>query len=101
MNDLLQAQFVGAYELREKLPQLLAALTKDQKELVITQNGKPAGVMQSVAGYLRMKMLIEELEEAVKESTDFEYWRELAKDKKTLLQGRGVSAQKVFAKLNL
>lgn len=99
--DLLQIPFVGAYELRKNLPLLLAQLQKKGDGLVVTQQGKPAGVFLSVKKYLEMKMVNEELEEAVRELADKEYLKELMLGVKEIRGGKGISANKVFKDLKI
>jgi len=99
--DILEIPFVGTYELRKNLPLLLAQLQKKGEGLVVTQKGKPAAVFLSVKKYLKMKMVNEELEEAVRELTDKEYIRELLMGEEEIRQGKGKEAKKVFKDLKI
>jgi len=99
--DILDASFVGAYELRKNLPLLLGRLQKTDEGVVVTRKGKPAAMLLSVKKYLAMKMLNEELEEAVRELADKDYLRELLKAQKEIRAGKGKTAQKVFKELGL
>jgi prevent-host-death family protein len=101
MTDLLQVPFVGAYELRKDLPLLLRRLQKERGELVVTQKGKPAGMLLSVKRYLELKMLAEELEDAIKELADKKYQEELAAAEKEIRTGKGQKASEVFKKLGI
>lgn len=99
--DILQIPFVGAYELRKNLPLLLMQLRKKNEGLVVTQKGKPAGVMLSVEKYLQMKMLNEELEEAIRELADKKYILELMTAAEEIKAHKGKTAQKVFKELKI
>ncbi len=100
-TDLFQLPFVGAYELRAKLPTLLARLQKEGNQLVVTQKGKPKGVLLSIKDYLRMKFLIEELEEALRELADKRYLKQLLQARHEILTGKGEKAEDVFAQLEI
>ncbi len=92
MNSLIQNQFVGTYELRKKLPFLLAGLKEG--ELVVTKQGKPAAVLMAIEEYL-------ELQEAMKEFGDPAYFSELLAAKKEIQAGKGAAAKKFFKKLGV
>jgi len=100
-SDLFNLPFVGTYELRAKLPLLLSRLQKDDNELVVTQKGKPKGIFLSIKKYLQMKLLIEELEEALRELKDQRYLRELAQAREEILSGKGQKAKDVFTELGI
>jgi prevent-host-death family protein len=95
--DILELPFVGAYELRKNLPVLLRQLQEKRGELVVTQKGKPSGLLLSVKRYLELKMLNEELEEAIAELANKEYLKELLTAEKEIKAGKGKTAEKVFA----
>lgn len=99
--DVLGVPFVGAYELRKNLPLLLRRLQKGDEGVVVTRKGKPAAMLLSVKRYLAMKMLNEELEEAIKELADKDYLRELVKAQREIRAGKGKTAQKVFKELGI
>lgn len=99
--DLLQIPFVGTYELRKNLPLLLTQLQKKGDGLVVTQKGKPAGVFLSVKKYLEMKMVNEELEEAVRELANTDYIKELMLGAEEICKGKGTGAKKVFKDLKI
>lgn len=99
--ELLEIPFVGTYELRKDLPFILARLNEKEDGVVVTQKGKPAAMLLSIKRYLEMKMLNEELEEAVKELADKSYLRELLKDQKEIRAGKGKEAKKVFSELGI
>lgn len=99
--DILETPFVGTYELRKNLPLLLAQVQKREDGVVVTQKGKPAAMLLSVKRYLGMKMLVEELEEAVKELADKDYIAELLAAEKEMRAGKGIPAKEVFKKLGI
>lgn len=97
--DILEIPFVGAYELRKKLPLLLRRLQKKGEGVVVTQRGKPSAMLLSVKKYLELKMLNEELEEAIRELADEDYLKELLAAQKEIHAGKGKEAKKVFKEL--
>lgn len=99
--DILEIPFVGAYELRKNLPLLLKRLQKKGEGVVVTRKGKPAAMLLSVKRYLEMKMLNEELEEALKELADKDYLKELLAAEKEIRAGKGKEAKKVFKELGI
>lgn len=99
--DILEVPFVGTYELRKNLSLLLAQLQRKGDGVVVTQKGKPAAMLLSVKRYLEMKMLIEELEEAIKELADKDYMAELLAAEKEIRAGKGKTAEEVFKKLGI
>jgi prevent-host-death family protein len=101
MADILEVPFVGTYELRKNLPLLLRRLQKMGEGVVVTQKGKPAGMLLSVKRYLEMKMLNEELEDALRELADKNYLAELAAARKEIITGKGKKARKVFSQLGI
>ena len=86
--DTLEIPFVGTYELRKNLPLLLAQLQRKGEGVVVTQKGKPTAILLSVKRYLEMKMLVEELEEALKELADKNYMAELSSAEKEIRAGK-------------
>jgi len=99
--DILEIPFVGTYELRKNLPLLLRRLEKGQEGVVVTQKGKPAGMLLSIKRYLEMKMIIEELEEAIRELKDKKYLEELAAAREEIFAGKGKKAKDVFNELGV
>jgi len=95
--DILEIPFVGTYELRKNLPLLLRRLEKGQEGVVVTQKGKPAGMLLSIKRYLEMKMIIEELEEAIRELKDKKYLEELLAAREEIFAGKGQKAKDVFS----
>jgi prevent-host-death family protein len=99
--DILQIPFVGAYELRKNLPVLLRQLQKGQEGVVVTQKGKPAGMLISLKAYQEMKMLNEELEDALKELADKKFLVDLARAVEVIKAGGGKEAKKIFKDLKI
>lgn len=101
MDGILEIPFVGAYELRKNLPLLLRQLQKEGDGVVVTQGGKPTGMLLSIKRYLEMKMLNEELEEALRELKNKKYLEELSVARKEILAGKGQKAEDVFKELGI
>jgi len=99
--DILQIPFVGAYELRKNLPVLLRQLQKGQGGVVVTQKGKPAGMLISLKVYQEMKMLNEELEDALKELADKKFLADLVGASEEIKAGKGKEAKKIFKELKI
>jgi len=99
--DIINSTFIGSYELRKNLTDLLAKLRGKKEEIVVTQNGKPAAMLLSVAKYLEMKQLNEELEDAMRELANKEYLKTLTDAVGEVRQKRGKSARKLFKELGL
>lgn len=99
--DILEIPYVGTYELRKDLPLLLAQLQRKGDGVVITQKGKPAAMLLSVKKYLEMKLLVEELEDAIRELADKDYITELLRAEKEIRAGKGKKAEEVFSKLGI
>lgn len=58
--SLLDKKFVGADDLRKKLTSILSTLPKD-REVIITQNGKPKGVLLDIKSFLEIEELYEQI----------------------------------------
>lgn len=99
--NILSVPFIGLYELRKHLPDLLSRLQKHDGEAVITQQGKPAAMLLSIKRYVEMNILNEELEDAVKELSDKKYIVSLTQDVEDAKKGKGKSAKTLFKELNV
>ena len=99
--DIINSTFIGSYELRKNLTDLLAKLRGKKEEIVVTQNGKPAAMLLSVAKYLEMKQLNAELEDAMRELANKEYLKTLTDAVGEVRQKRRKSARKLFKELDL
>lgn len=91
MLDILSIPFVGVHEFRKNLTKLLDGLKKEKGEVVITQQGKPVAILSDMETYLEMK-------QALKEFSDPAYLAELMEAKREIKAGKGIPAEKVFAK---
>jgi prevent-host-death family protein len=91
----------GDLRIEKKFTSSFSSAQRKGDGIVVTQKGKPAAMLLSVKRYLEMKMLLEELEEAIKELADKEYIAELLTAEKELRAGKGTSAQEVFRKLGI
>lgn len=94
-SDNLQKKVVGVGDLRRQLTNILAKLPKEG-EIVITQRGKPKGVLIDVASYLEW----EELQEQ-KADSDPKLVKELNDAIKDVRKGNGIPADEVFKKLGI
>ena len=94
ISDLVQYPFVGTYELRKNLTSLLAKLSGEVKELVVTAGGKPRAVLMDIEKYLEQK-------EALKELSDPVYLKKLLKAKKEFESGKGIPAKTIYQKAGL
>ena len=99
--NILQNSFVGTYELRKNLPILLKQLQKGQEGVVVTQKGKPAGMLLSIKAYQEMKMLNEELEDALRELADKKFLADLMESGEEIRAGKGKEAKRVFKDLKI
>ncbi len=94
MMTLLQSPFIGVYELRKNLPKILTTLKKGKSPVVITQRGKPAGVVMAVEYYLEMVEAIRDIEEP-------SYIKELNKAVEEVKTGGGIPAEKLYKEVSL
>ena len=99
--SFLQSTFIGAFELRKNLTNLLNKLQNKKEEIVVTQNGKPAAMLLSLEKYIEMKELNEELEEALKELSRKEEIAAIKKEIEEVKKGKGISANKLFKELGI
>lgn len=94
-SDTLQKKVVGVDDLRRRLTNILDKLPKEG-EIVITQRGKPKGVLIDVASYLEW----EELQEQ-KADSDPKLVRSLNKALAEAKSGKKIPADKVFKDLGI
>ncbi|MBI2864359.1 MAG: type II toxin-antitoxin system Phd/YefM family antitoxin [Chloroflexi bacterium] len=94
MYELLKSHFVGTHELRKNLAKILADLRKEGREVIITQQGKPAAVIIDVEKYV-------EVQQALQEFSDPEYLADLLEARKEIREGKGVPAEDVFRQKGL
>ncbi len=60
ITSLLNKKFVGADELRRDLTKILNQIPREG-EVIITQNGKPKGVLLDIKSYLEIEELYEQI----------------------------------------
>ena len=94
-SDVLQKKVVDVDDLRHRLTNILAKLPKEG-EIVITQRGKPKGVLIDMASYLEW----EELQEQIADS-DPKLVKELNAALKDAKAGNVVDADTVFKELGI
>ena len=94
-SDVLQKKVVDVDDLRHRLTNILAKLPKEG-EIVITQRGKPKGVLIDMASYLEW----EELQEQIADS-DPKLVKELNAAIADVRKGNGIPADEVFKKLGI
>jgi len=94
-SDALQKKVVDVDDLRNRLTNILAKLPKEG-EIVITQRGKPKGVLIDMASYLEW----EELQEQIADS-DPKLVKELNAAIADVRKGNGIPADEVFKKLGI
>lgn len=54
--------FIGAREMRENLPSILKDVKEEYRTVVVTMNGKPAGVLLGVDAYIDLLETIDDLQ---------------------------------------
>ncbi|GEM_PF-2178459 len=60
LSNILDKKFIGTDDLRRDLTDILNKLSKE-REMVITQHGKPKGVLMDIKSYLEIEELYERL----------------------------------------
>ena len=81
--------FIGTKELRSDMTSILSDIKENDRTVVITTQGKPAGILLSVEGYLSLLEEIEDLQNA-------ELIAEIALARRELAEGKGVSLDDVL-----
>lgn len=76
--------FIGTKELRSNMTGILNDVKENDRTIVVTTQGKPAGVLLSVEGYLSLLEEIEDLQDAELVAT-------IAQARKDLAEGKGIS----------
>lgn len=95
LSDILKKKFIGTDDLRRQLTDILNQLPKE-KEIVITQHGKPQAVLIDLDTYLA----IEELQEQIADN-DPKLVKELNEAIADVKAGNGIPAEKVFKDLGI
>ncbi|MBI2315248.1 type II toxin-antitoxin system prevent-host-death family antitoxin [Candidatus Daviesbacteria bacterium] len=95
LYSLLDKKFIGADDLRKQLTDILSKLPKE-KEIVITQNGKPKGVLLDIKSYL-------EIEELYEQIADFDpkLIKKVNKAVEEIKKHGGIPAEKVWKQLGI
>lgn len=60
LSELLQKKFVGTEDLRRELTEILKKLP-EEREIIITQSGKPKAVIVDIASYIEKEELTEQI----------------------------------------
>ncbi len=60
LSNILDKKFIGTDDFRRDLTDILKKLSKE-REMVITQHGKPKGVLMDIKSYLEIEELYEQL----------------------------------------
>lgn len=94
-SDILQKKVIGVEDLQHQLKNILNKLPKEG-EIVITQRGKPKGVLIDMAYYLEW----EELQEQIADS-DPKLVKEINDALKDAKAGNVVDADTVFKELGI
>ncbi|MFH1736671.1 MAG: type II toxin-antitoxin system Phd/YefM family antitoxin [Actinomycetota bacterium] len=73
--------FIGGRELRENLPSILKDVKEEYRTVVVTTNGKPAGVLLSVDAYVDLLETIDDLQ-------NVELLAEIEQSRKDIAEGK-------------
>lgn len=95
LHSLLDKKFVGADDLRKDLTKILNQISKN-KEIVVTQHGKPKGVLVDIETYMR----IEELKDKLADY-DPKFVKKLNKDLADVKKHGGIPVEKVWEELGI
>ena len=95
LHSLLDKKFIGADELRRDLTNILNHISQS-KEVVVTQHGKPKGVLVDIETYLKIQELTDDL-------TDYEpkFVKRLNRTLASVKKHGGVPAEKVWEELGI
>lgn len=96
LEHLLQKQFIGVDKLRRELTKILDNLPKKGGEIVITQHGKPKGILVDVGSYLATEELLERIADS-----DPKLIREINIAIADVKAGHGIPAEKVWEQLGI
>ena len=83
--------FIGARELRENLPSILKDVKEEYRTVVVTTNGKPAGVLLSVDAYVDLLETIDDLQ-------NVELLAEIEQSRKDIADGKGMDIDEYIEK---
>lgn len=96
LNRLLQKRFIGVDEFRRELTEILDQLPKKGSDLVITQHGKPKGILVDVGSYLATEELLERIADS-----DPKLIKEINTAIADVKAGHGIPAEKVWEQLGI
>lgn len=82
--------FIGTKELRSDMTSILSDIKENDRTVVITTQGKPAGILLSVEGYLSLLEEIEDLQNA-------ELVAEIALARKEIAEGKTMTLDDYLA----
>lgn len=95
LYSLLDKKFVGADDLRKDLTKILNQISKN-KEIVVTQHGKPKGVLIDIETYMKIEQLKDELADY-----DPKFVKKLNKALANVKKHGGIPAEKVWEELGI
>lgn len=95
LANILQNKFIGTDDLRKDLTSILNLLPKEGK-IVITQHGKPKGVLIDVNSYLEYEELLEQIADS-----NPKLIKEINTAIADVKAGHGVPAEKVWEQLGI
>lgn len=95
ITDLLEKRFIGADDLRKQLTNILNGLAKN-KEVVITQHGRPKGILLDIATYIKMQELADGLADY-----DPKFIKKMNRVLDDVKKHGGISADKVWEELGI
>lgn len=94
--DILQKKFIGVDDLRRGLSRIINKRLRKEKEIVITQHGKPQAVLVDLNSYLEF----EELQEQ-KADSDPKLIKQINDAIADVRKGNGIPADEVFKELGI
>lgn len=94
--EILQKKFIGVDDLRRDLSEILEKLSKGNREFVITQHGKPKGILLDIATYIRLQELEDDL-------ADYnpKFIKQMNRTLAEVKKHGGIPAEKVWEELGL
>jgi len=95
ISDILQKKFIGTDELRRELTDIIDSLPKE-KELIITQHGKPQAVLVDLDSYIKQEELLEQLADS-----NPQLIKRVNKAVSEVKKGKRIPTEKVFKDLGI
>lgn len=93
--SLLDKKFIGTDDLRKRLTVILNKLPLE-REVIITQNGKPRGVLLDIKSYLEVEELLEQIADA-----DPKLIKRVNKAVEDVKKHGGIPAEEVWKELGI